>query len=97
MQKQQAQIEALAKKKAKVNKKGGKIFDSANYAMEKLKKGQESEASDHSHEEKKWFWIRITHTYMIGMGRMKVIGGMDRSGWRESSLKYIQSSEGIWW
>ena len=53
MQKQQAQIEALAKKKAKVNKKGGKIFDSANYAMEKLKKEQESEASDHSHEEKK--------------------------------------------
>lgn len=53
MKEQQAKIEALVKKTAKVNKKGGKIFDSANYVMEKFKKGQESETSDHSREEKK--------------------------------------------
>lgn len=73
MKEQQAKIEALVKKTAKVNKKSGKIFDSANYVMEKLKKEQESEASDHSREEKKWFWIRITHTYILGR--------RERDGW----------------
>lgn len=45
----------LKKKQPKVNKKGGIIFDSANYELEKTKKAHESDHSDKEKDEKKWY------------------------------------------